>query len=211
MGTARVSIVKASEIKGNEEFMGGKFVRYDEDVTAIKTAVKKAIELAVGSIDAIIKPGDRVLVKPNLAFQAPPESFAVVDPRTVEAVVAFLKEESKAAEVWVGDNPSLGLHVGKAKPAFKESGMEEAALRGGADRVIYFDEESTVVVEIPEGKVFKKAEVFRPVLEADVVINLPKMKVHVGGTVTLGIKNWNGIVPNRHPSGQQQGAHRIDL
>lgn len=167
MGTARVSIVKASEIKGNEEFMGGKFVRYDEDVTAIKTAVKKAIELAVGSIDAIIKPGDRVLVKPNLAFQAPPESFAVVDPRTVEAVVAFLKEESKAAEVWVGDNPSLGLHVGKAKPAFKESGMEEAALRGGADRVIYFDEESTVVVEIPEGKVFKKAEVFRPVLEAD--------------------------------------------
>ncbi|MFY9430675.1 MAG: FeS-binding protein, partial [Acetomicrobium sp.] len=84
MGTARVSIVKASEIKGNEEFMGGKFVRYDEDVTAIKTAVKKAIELAVGSIDAIIKPGDRVLVKPNLAFQAPPESFAVVDPRTVE-------------------------------------------------------------------------------------------------------------------------------
>ena len=32
MGTARVSIVKASEIKGNEEFMGGKFVRYDEDV-----------------------------------------------------------------------------------------------------------------------------------------------------------------------------------
>ena len=185
MGTARVSIVKASEIKGNEEFMGGKFVRYDEDVAAIKTAVKKAIELAVGSIDAIIKPGDRVLVKPNLAFQAPPESFAVVDPRTVEAVVAFLKEESKAAEVWVGDNPSLGLHVGKAKPAFKESGMEEAALRGGADRVIYFDEESTVVVEIPEGKVFKKAEVFRPVLEADVVINLPKMKVHVGGTVTL--------------------------
>lgn len=211
MGKVKVSVVKANGIKGNGEFMGGKFVRYDEDVAAIKAAVKKAVELSLGSIDAIVKPGDRVLVKPNLAFQAPPESFAVVDPRTVEAVVAFLKEESKAAEVWVGDNPSLGLHVGKAKPAFKESGMEEAAIRGGADKVIYFDEESTVVVEIPEGKVFKKAEVFRPVLDADVVINLPKMKVHIGGTVTLGIKNWNGIVPNRHPSGQQQGAHRIDL
>ena len=56
MGSVRVSIVKASGIKGNGEFMGGKFVRYDEDVAAIKTAVKKAIELAVGSIDAIIKP-----------------------------------------------------------------------------------------------------------------------------------------------------------
>jgi uncharacterized protein (DUF362 family) len=156
MGKVKVSVVKANGIKGNGEFMAGKFVRYDEDVAAIKAAVKKAVELSLGSIDAIVKPGDRVLVKPNLAFQAPPESFAVVDPRTVEAVVAFLKEESKAAEVWVGDNPSLGLHVGKAKPAFKESGMEEAAIRGGADKVIYFDEESTVVVEIPEGKVFKK-------------------------------------------------------
>ena len=51
----------------------------------------------------------------------------------VEAVVAYVKENSSAGEVWVGDNPSLGMHVGRAKPAFKESGMEEVAIRGGAD------------------------------------------------------------------------------
>jgi len=211
MAKPKVAVVKAEGVKGNAEFMGGKFVRYAEDVAAIRAAVKKAVELSIGSLDAIIKPGDRVLIKPNLAFQAPPESFAVVDPRTVEAVTAYVKEDSKAGEVWVGDNPSLGKHVGKAKPAFQVSGMEEAAWRGGADKVIYFDETATVVVDIPEAKVFKRAEVFRPFLEADVVINLPKMKVHLAGTVTLGLKNWNGIIPNRHPSGQQQGAHRIDL
>ena len=37
------------------------------------------------------------------------------------------------------------------------------------------------------------------------------MKVHLAGTVTLGLKNWNGIVPNVHPSGEQQGVHRVDL
>lgn len=211
MSRPKVALVKAEGIKGNAEFMGGRFVRYDQDVAAIRAAVKKSVELSIGSLDSIIQPGDRVLIKPNLAFQAPAESFAVVDPRTVEAVVAYIKEESKAGEVWVGDNPSLGLHVGRAKPAFVAAGMEEAAYRGGADKVIYFDEAATVVVDIPLAKVFKRAEVFLPFLEADVVINLPKLKVHLAGTVTLGLKNWNGIIPNRHPDEQQQGAHRIDL
>lgn len=211
MSKPKVAIAKCAAPEGNAEFMEGKFVRKDSDIAKIKEAVAKAVELAIGSPDAIIKPGQKVLIKPNLAFQAPPESFAVVDPRVVEAVVAYFKENSKAGEVWVGDNPSLGLHVGRAKPAFEASGMEEAARRGGADKVIYFDETEVVEVEIPEAKVFKKAAIFKPVLDADVIINLPKMKVHLAGTVTLSLKNWNGIIPNVHPSDQQQGAHRIDL
>ena len=211
MSKPKVAIAKCAAPEGNAEFMEGKFVRKDSDIAKIKEAVAKAVELAIGSPDAIIKPGQKVLIKPNLAFQAPPESFAVVDPRVVEAVVAYFKENSKAGEVWVGDNPSLGLHVGRAKPAFEASGMEEAARRGGADKVIYFDETEVAEVEIPEAKVFKKAAIFKPVLDADVIINLPKMKVHLAGTVTLSLKNWNGIIPNVHPSDQQQGAHRIDL
>lgn len=206
-----VSVVKSAPLEGNASFLGGKFVRTDSDVASIKAAVAEAVRLAVGSPDAIIKPGQKVLIKPNLAFQAPAESFAVVDPRVVEAVVAYFKENSQAGEIWVGDNPSLGMHVGRAKPAFQAAGMEEAAKRGGADKIIYFDETDVVEVTIPEAKVFKKAAVFKPFLDADVVINLPKMKVHLAGTVTLGLKNWNGIVPNVHPSAQQQAAHRIDL
>jgi len=211
MNTTRVSVVKSTPLEGNAPFMKGTFVRTDGDVEKIKAAVAKAVELAVGSLDTIISEGQTVLIKPNLAFQAPPESHAVVDPRVVEAVVAYVKENSRASKVSVGDNPSLGLHVGRARPAFDVSGMEAAARRGGADEVIYFDETETVEVNIPGAKVFKKAMVFRPFLDADVVINLPKMKVHLAGTVTLGLKNWNGIIPNVHPSGQQQGAHSIEL
>ncbi|MBC3795601.1 DUF362 domain-containing protein [Acetobacterium tundrae] len=206
-----VSVVKVEQPKGNAEFMGGKFVRYEEDIKKIKAAVAEAIKLSIGSLDTIIKEGNTVLIKPNLAFQAPPESFAVVDPRTIEAVVSYVKENSKAGKVIVGDNPSLGMHVGRAKPAFKDSKMEEAAKLGGADEVIYFDETDVVPVEIKDAKVFKHATVFKPFLDADVVINLPKMKVHLAGTVTLGLKNWNGIIPNCHPDAQQQGAHRIEL
>lgn len=211
MSKPKVSVVKCAPLDGNATFLGGKFLRTDDDVAKIKAAVAQAVKLAIGSPDAIIKPGQTVLIKPNLAFQAPPESFAVVDPRVIEAVVSYFKENSQASEIWVGDNPSLGMHVGRAKPAFADSGMEEAAKRGGADKVIYFDESDVVEVNIAGAKVFKKAAVFKPFLDADVVINLPKMKVHLAGTVTLGLKNWNGIIPNVHPDAQQQGAHRIDL
>ncbi|MBU4372027.1 MAG: DUF362 domain-containing protein, partial [Proteobacteria bacterium] len=169
------------------------------------------IQLAVGGIDNIIQKGETVLIKPNLAFQAPPESFSVVDPRVIEALIAYLKENSQAKEIWIGDNPSLGQHVGRARPAFEASGMRAAAERGGADRIIFFDEEELVDVEIAGARLYRHAKVFKPFLDADRVINLPKMKTHLAGTVTLGVKNWQGIIPNVHPSGEQQDVHRLDL
>lgn len=211
MSKPKVAIVKTGSLKGNPEFLGGKFVRYDEDIAQIKEKIAETIDLAVGGIDNIIKEGETVLIKPNLAFQAPPESYSVVDPRMIEALVSYLKENSKAKEIWVGDNPSLGMHVGRARPAFEASGMREAAEKGGADWVSFFDEEELVDVEIKEAKLFKKAQIFKPVLDADRVINLPKMKTHLAGTVTLGIKNWQGIIPNGHPDKQQQDVHRLDL
>ncbi|MEW5721719.1 MAG: DUF362 domain-containing protein [Thermodesulfobacteriota bacterium] len=211
MPKPKVAIVQTGELKGTAPFLAGKFVRYDEDIAVLKEKIAETIALAVGGIDSLIKPGETVLIKPNLAFQAPPESYSVVDPRMIEAMVAYLKESSKAGQVWVGDNPSLGMHVGRARPAFETSGMRAAAERGGADRVIYFDDEKLVEVEIEGARLYRRARVFKPLLDADRVINLPKMKTHLAGTVTLGIKNWQGIIPNVHPSGQQQDVHRLDL
>jgi uncharacterized protein (DUF362 family) len=221
MANPTVAIALTGKLKGNQQFMAGEYVRYDEDVAKIKAAVKEAVELAVGSIDTVIKPGAKVLVKPNLAFQAPPTSFAVVDPRTLEAILLYLKEESKAGEIAVGDNPSLGKHIGRARPAFEQSGLAEAARLGGADRIVYFDEEETVHMKVPGAKVLHEADVFKPFLEADVIINVPKMKVHLAKTVTLGLANWQGILRNEHPSEggidgkglhtNQQGQHRMDI
>ncbi|MBU1743912.1 MAG: DUF362 domain-containing protein [Proteobacteria bacterium] len=211
MSKPKVAIVKTGALKGNPEFIGGKFVRYDEDIAQLKQKIAETIQLTVGGIDNIIQKGETVLIKPNLAFQAPPESFSVVDPRVIEALIAYLKENSQAKEIWIGDNPSLGQHVGRARPAFEASGMRAAAERGGADRIIFFDEEELVDVEIAGARLYRHAKVFKPFLDADRVINLPKMKTHLAGTVTLGVKNWQGIIPNVHPSGEQQDVHRLDL
>jgi len=211
MAKPKVAVVRTGDLKGNAEFLGGKFVRYDEDIAQLKAKIEETVNLAVGSIDNVIKEGETVLIKPNLAFQAPPESYSVVDPRVIEALILFLKEKSKAGEVWIGENPSLGQHVGRSRPTFEAAGTLEAAKRAGVDRIIYFDEEELVEVEIEGAMLYRKAQIFKPFLEADRVINLPKMKCHLAGTVTLGLKNWQGIIPNVHPSGEQQDVHRNDL
>ena len=90
MSKPKVAIVRTGDVKGNAEFLGGKFVRYNEDIAQLKTKIAETIDLAVGGIDNIIGEGETVLIKPNLAFQAPPESFSVVDPRVIEAFVAYL-------------------------------------------------------------------------------------------------------------------------
>ena len=83
MSKPKVAIVKTGELKGNSEFLGGKFVRHDDDIAQLKEKIAETIALSVCSIDSIIKEGETVLIKPNLAFQAPPESFSVVDPRVI--------------------------------------------------------------------------------------------------------------------------------
>ncbi len=54
--------------------MGGRFVRYDQDVAAIRAAVKKSVELTIGSLDSIIQPGDRVLINLTWLFKLRPRA-----------------------------------------------------------------------------------------------------------------------------------------
>ena len=60
MSKTKVSVVKVAQPEGNASFMGGKYVRIEEDVRKIEAAVAEAVELAIGSLDTIIKEGDTV-------------------------------------------------------------------------------------------------------------------------------------------------------
>ena len=50
MSKPRVAIVKTGALKGNREFLGGKFVRYEEDIAQLKKKIAETITLAVGGI-----------------------------------------------------------------------------------------------------------------------------------------------------------------
>lgn len=162
-------------------------------------AVRYALDL-IGGIGSFVKPGNSVVIKPNLAYPYPPP--ATTDPRVVEAVAKLCKEAG-AVEVWIGDSSSysckdiLGYGKWSNKDVIRETGMDRAAKNSGAV-IKDFDFEPWIEVNIPEGIILRKVEIASPMLEADVVINIPAMKTHFETLVTLGIKNYHGIIPDRY-------------
>lgn len=129
--------------------------------------------------------GARVLVKPNMLGPYKPEKAVTTDPALVSAVVDYLV--SAGADPVVGDNPGARGY-GISRKCGEITGIAAAA-RG---RFVNIGEES---VEVGIDSPFtQKARVSRAVMDADMVISLPKLKTHVQTIMTGGIKNTFGYL-----------------
>jgi uncharacterized protein (DUF362 family) len=163
-------------------------------------AALEAINL-VGGIRAYVKPGDIVVVKPNIGFNSPPALKANTDPLVVRTVV-HLCFQALASKVYVFDRP-----VNNPRLTYVSSGIEEAAESAGA-KVLYVDDVSKKLypaVSIRDAHWLKETTVNRYVLESDVLINLPVAKTHSSAGLTIGMKNLMGI------SGDQRSKWHWEL
>jgi uncharacterized protein (DUF362 family) len=155
--------------------------------------LRRALE-AMGGIEAFVKKGDRVVIKPNVAWNRLPEQAANTNPDLVAEMVRQTVAAG-AAEVWVTDVP-----VNKAEVTFARSGIAAAA-RGAGGFVIMPDERSYPWVEVGGGFV-DEIEVWWPFVDADKVINMPLVKDHRRTGATMSLKNWFGVA-----GGQRMRLH----
>ncbi len=139
----------------------------------------------LGGMKAFIKPGQRVLLKPNLLSASPPGARITTDPAVVRAVAELALEAG--GRVMLGDSPALDGF----KKAAAAAGMSQVA----SDLNIELIELSEPLrVETPAGSRYKSLELSRHALEAQIIINLPKLKTHSQMALTLGVKNMFGAV-----------------
>ena len=147
--------------------------------------VRAAVE-ALGGMGSFVSPGETVLLKPNAAWDRLPEQGADTNPDVVRAV-ALLCREAGAREVVVTDVP-----CNDAARSFHRSGIARAAREAGArllvPRLRDFGE-----VRI-RGRVLASWPMLLPLFRADRVINLPVAKHHSLAGLTLGMKNWYGLL-----------------
>jgi len=129
--------------------------------------------------------GKKVLVKPNILSGKPPETATTTHPAIVEAVVDFLI--GAGAEVSVGDNPGMSGY-GSSIGAAKYSGILDAS-RG---RYINISLQSRGVPV--RSRFFDMLNCSSAVLDADLVVNLPKLKTHTLTVFTGAVKNMFGIL-----------------
>jgi uncharacterized protein (DUF362 family)/Pyruvate/2-oxoacid:ferredoxin oxidoreductase delta subunit len=125
-----------------------------------------------------------VLLKPNLLTAADPKRAVSTHPSVVQAMIELVQQAG--GTVLIGDSPAGSLK--NAPVAWLKSGLTEVAARTGA-RLIPFEEVSW---ERLEGRNYFIA---RPVLGADFVINLPKLKTHMLTLYTGAVKNLFGTIP----------------
>jgi uncharacterized protein (DUF362 family)/NAD-dependent dihydropyrimidine dehydrogenase PreA subunit len=149
---------------------------------AIRPAVDHAFELFPLSME-----GKSVLIKPNVLRAAKPEEAITTHPAVLKAVVEKV-ESMGAASIVVGDNPGL-VGYGANEESFRRCELLEAAGGhyqniGNDSRKVDFNPEFMPTVSLS-----------RAVLDADIIISLPKFKTHGLSVMTGAIKNSYGFLP----------------
>ena len=151
-------------------------------------ATRAAVEL-LGGMKTFVKKGSKVVIKPNMSFNHPPEEATTTHPEVVRELVAMCLEAG-ASRIRVLDNPfTQTMAVANTEQACKvlKKGMVHALL----------DSSFYKPVEIPRGLTFKNTDVMQDVLEADVLIAAPVAKSHSSTGVSLSIKGMMGLIWNR--------------
>jgi uncharacterized protein (DUF362 family) len=153
------------------------------------------VRFVLETIDAAqaVKPGDRVVLKPNYVEPRMPETGTTTDPRVIEAVIVWLRDLG-VSDITIAEG---GDTQAKTERAFDMLGLREMAKRHGVRLLNAFADER-VVVRIPNALSLRDVGLSRTILDADCLINLPKLKCHSMAYVTLGIKNLMGaVIPDK--------------
>lgn len=155
------------------------------DSSTVFPAVAKAVGM-LGGMAAFVKPGQKVLLKPNLLSAKKPDEAITTHPAVLEAAIRLVKEAGGVPIV--GDSP--GGKISDLKTYWEATGTAEVCRRQGVELVSF---EKSGVYEKKVGS--RKYYIARPVLDADVIINIPKLKTHSLTVLTCAVKNMYGAVP----------------
>lgn len=147
---------------------------------------RKVMEL-IGGMKRFVSAGDVVVVKPNIGWDRNPEQAANTNPEVVAEVIKMCLEAG-AKKVKLFDRS-----CNSATRCYENSGIKKAASEAGAE-VSYMVDTAFAKMKFPEGEVLKEWYMYKPAMEADVLINVPIAKDHGSAKLTMGIKNLMGIM-----------------
>ncbi|MFA4854899.1 MAG: DUF362 domain-containing protein, partial [Candidatus Omnitrophota bacterium] len=155
----------------------------------VEQAVRRVVDL-LGGITSFVKPGSRVLAKPNLLMSKEPEYGITTHPEVVRAVIHILKEIH--CKVIVGDGPSIwGRYIENVDEVYDVTGIKKLCRDEGVE-----------LVSFDKRRMRDKFPLTVWLDECDYLVNLPKFKTHELTLLTGAIKNLFGLV---------SGTYKLEL
>ena len=168
---------------------------YDVAVVRCKTydvdAVKPALEEAVNAVNGLdfVKPGMKIIIKPNLVSFKKPDAAATTHPALLEALVEMLL--ARGADVTIGDSPGGPHSLPLLNRVYAATGMDRLE-KLGAKLNRNMNEKT---VDFPEGKVLKNFTYTEYLDEADAIIDFCKLKSHGMLGMSAAVKTLFGTIP----------------
>ncbi len=141
---------------------------------------------ALGEASRLARPGENILLKPNMLAPDPPERAVTTHPTVLQAVAQLVK--ASGGHALFGDSPGMARQATVAR----RSGLAQAASVEGVEMV---DFSAARTVSHPAGVQNKQFRVAEAALDADGIINLAKLKTHGLTRMTGAVKNLFGCVP----------------
>jgi uncharacterized protein (DUF362 family)/Pyruvate/2-oxoacid:ferredoxin oxidoreductase delta subunit len=151
----------------------------------VLTVIQKGVDM-LGGISLFAKPGERIVIKPNILIGTDPDKHVTTHPAVFRAVGKLLKDTG--ANVLYGDSPSFG----KSEPNLRKSGIKQVGDELGFTLA---DFDSGRPVSHKDALLVKKFVVANGVLDSDGLVSLPKFKTHGLVRFTGAVKNQFGCVP----------------
>jgi Uncharacterized conserved protein len=173
----------------------------DGEAETIHAAVHRALA-ALPETDALIRPGKTVFLKLNLVTNAARADGICTDPEIVRAVVNEVR--ARGASVQAGDNPAIA----SASSVLKSSGIGPVLKELEVETP---DLGKTCALECPRGDRFREFQVSQAIMDADVLLNLPKLKTHALTYMSMSMKNLFGVIPGTRKARWHMKAPHADM
>ncbi len=161
----------------------------DYDIRRIRAALDEAVGL-IGGMKAFVKQGSRVALKPNLVRRATPDESATTHPAIIEVLAAMVIEAG--GQPFIIDSPGVLFNDDMLPDYYRVTGMSDAAEKSGA--VLDYDT-TGITIDNPRAQYLKRMTILKSLADADVIINVPKLKTHWLMGFSCAVKNMFGAIP----------------
>jgi uncharacterized protein (DUF362 family) len=170
-------------------------------------AIVKAALASLGGIERFVKKGQDVIIKPNICVDYHPAEYAATTNPVVVATLVALCLGAGARRVRVMDSPFAGI---SPTSAYAASGIESAVKAAGGEMEV-MSPIKFARFDIPRGKSITSWDIYRDVMETDVLVDVPIAKNHSLARLTLGGKNLLGVVSDPNQIHSALGQRVADL
>jgi uncharacterized protein (DUF362 family) len=191
--------VSASQVRNYRVEITGDLPKMAVITGGAPDALAAAAMAALGGMQKFVSRGDVVVLKPNIGWDRVPQQAANTNPDLVKAI-ARMCFDAGAKKVIVTD-----VSCNDIRRCFMRSGIASAAESVGA--TVLLPEERKFRDYRINGELLTVWPIYTPIIEADKIINIPIVKHHNLSRVTMGMKNWYGILGGR----RNQLHQNIDL